>query len=109
MHSSRSEPGRSGAKRPLQWMLVVVALLGLAADTAVASETALVEREYVMAPPAPKSQSQDAAREKSSGCISCHRETDEHTMHANPAVVLGCTDCHGVPRSCIRPEAIGIH
>lgn len=27
--------------------------------------------------------------------MSCHTATDRHTMHANPGVVLGCTDCHG--------------
>ncbi|MFZ6773538.1 hypothetical protein ACO0LB_12560 [Undibacterium sp. SXout7W] len=27
--------------------------------------------------------------------MSCHTVTDRHTMHANPGVVLGCTDCHG--------------
>ena len=27
--------------------------------------------------------------------MSCHTATDSHTMHQNPAVVLGCTDCHG--------------
>ncbi|WP_192803462.1 hypothetical protein, partial [Streptococcus agalactiae] len=32
---------------------------------------------------------------KTEGCMSCHTQTDEHTMHANPGVVLGCTDCHG--------------
>ena len=36
----------------------------------------------------------DAAR-KSAGCISCHTQTDEPTMHATGDVQLGCTDCHG--------------
>ena len=26
---------------------------------------------------------------------SCHTQSDGHTMHRSPAVVLGCTDCHG--------------
>jgi hypothetical protein len=46
-------------------------------------------------PPAPKSQSAQEAAAKSDGCMSCHRETDRPTMHASPAVVLGCIDCHG--------------
>ena len=25
-------------------------------------------------------------------CVSCHTETDQKTMHDNPAVVLGCTE-----------------
>ena len=32
---------------------------------------------------------------KSAGCISCHTQTDEPTMHATGTVLLGCTDCHG--------------
>ena len=32
---------------------------------------------------------------KSDGCISCHTNTDEKTMHETPAIKLGCTDCHG--------------
>jgi hypothetical protein len=27
--------------------------------------------------------------------MSCHTQTDATTMHSNPAVKLGCTDCHG--------------
>lgn len=54
-----------------------------------------VKVSYPFYPPAPKSQTQDEADEKSLGCMSCHTSTDRHTMHSNPAVVLGCTDCHG--------------
>src|SRR5262245_2906412 len=45
--------------------------------------------------PAPKRQSREKADQKSVGCISCHGETDNKTMHKTKAVVLGCTDCHG--------------
>ena len=41
------------------------------------------------------SQSQADADRKSAGCISCHTQTDEPTMHATGTVRLGCTDCHG--------------
>ena len=41
------------------------------------------------------SQTQEAADKKSSGCISCHTQTDQPTMHASGTVRLGCTDCHG--------------
>ena len=51
--------------------------------------------DYEMAPPSPKSQSQTAVDMKSKGCVSCHKESDTFTMHNNPAVKLGCTDCHG--------------
>ena len=37
---------------------------------------------------------EEAAR-KSVGCIECHTQTDAHTMHVSPNVILGCTDCHG--------------
>ena len=46
-------------------------------------------------PPAPAAQAAAAADAKSLGCISCHTATDRHTMHQNPGVILGCTDCHG--------------
>jgi hypothetical protein len=50
---------------------------------------------YVPAAPAPYSQSAAAVRAKSAGCLGCHVETDQPTMHGNAAVQLGCTDCHG--------------
>src|SRR5687768_17552971 len=33
------------------------------------------------------------AHAKSVGCIQCHKGIED--MHKSPAVVLGCTDCHG--------------
>jgi hypothetical protein len=36
--------------------------------------------------------------------MSCHTATDSHTMHKNPAVVLGCTDCHGGDTTVLKPE-----
>jgi hypothetical protein len=46
-------------------------------------------------PPAPAQQTVAEAEVKSAGCATCHTATDRHTMHQNPAVILGCTDCHG--------------
>jgi hypothetical protein len=40
-------------------------------------------------------QPQSDAGRKSAGCISCHTQTDEPTMHGTSTVRLGCTDCHG--------------
>lgn len=54
-----------------------------------------VERHYVTAPSAPVSQTEEAVQAKSAGCMSCHTRTDATTMHTNPAVRLGCADCHG--------------
>jgi hypothetical protein len=50
---------------------------------------------YRPTPPAPRAQLPAEAALKSAGCSSCHTATDQPTMHANPAVVLGCVDCHG--------------
>src|SRR5580704_17778899 len=40
-------------------------------------------------------QRQEEADRKSAGCISCHTQTDEATMHATRTLRIGCTDCHG--------------
>lgn len=80
-----------------QWCRVALAAvmwMGLASNAQANSEK-LAERHYVYAPAAPKEQTQAQADLKSEGCVTCHKTTDRHTMHANPAVVIGCTDCHG--------------
>ncbi|HWZ55156.1 MAG TPA: hypothetical protein VNZ63_03740, partial [Verrucomicrobiae bacterium] len=41
------------------------------------------------------SQTQEDADRKSAGCILCHTQTDQATMHSTGTVRLGCTDCHG--------------
>lgn len=51
--------------------------------------------KYSFTPPAPQNQEWAEADAKSVGCQSCHTASDHKTMHASPAVVLGCTDCHG--------------
>jgi hypothetical protein len=33
--------------------------------------------------------------ETSVGCLDCHTKTDAPTMHENPAVHIGCAECHG--------------
>ena len=62
-----------------------------------AEKEAAVVRDYslVRAAPAPRTQDWVEAESKSAGCQSCHTESDAHTMHRSPAVVLGCADCHG--------------
>ena len=59
---------------------------------------------YKPHPPAPERQSIMDASRKSIGCLSCHTTTDSHTMHANPAVILGCTDCHGGDAKVNKPK-----
>ena len=76
--------------------LAASALVGTSRLGASEGEEAVV-RDYslVRAAPAPRTQDWDEAEAKSAGCVSCHTESDAHTMHRSPAVVLGCTDCHG--------------
>lgn len=82
------------------------ALLLPSAVLADSSKPEKVEREYVTAPNAPAFQTWPQADEKSAGCISCHTASDRKTMHANPAVVLGCTDCHGGNASVNAPAGL---
>lgn len=89
------------------WSLLLASCLvlggGLLSLSASASDKPeLVQRDYVMAPAAPKSQTQAQADTKSVGCVSCHERTDRHTMHANPGVVIGCADCHGGDAKVMR-------
>jgi len=74
--------------------LSMFGMLGINQIALAASEK-LPEKSYTMAPAAPERQTAQQAFAKTEGCMSCHTQTDEHTMHANPGVVLGCTDCHG--------------
>ena len=69
-----------------------------------AAEQVNRQENRITAPPAPVFQHPDAAQEKSIGCGSCHGDTDQKTMHANPAVVLGCTDCHGGNAAIEKPQ-----
>ena len=86
--------------------LIVTLLFGLlfAPATIASSAEKAVARQYTMAPAAPKRQSIMDESKKSFGCVSCHTTTDRHTMHSNPAVVIGCTDCHGGDASVMKPE-----
>jgi len=83
---------------------LAVLMMSLATYPAFASdEEHAVERHYVSAPAAPAFQTWDDAQKKSSGCVSCHTQSDRKTMHANEAVVLGCTDCHGGDANVFAP------
>lgn len=63
-----------------------------------------VERDYNTQPAAPAFQTPEKAHAKSRGCVSCHTDSDSKDMHANDAVVLGCTDCHGGDAEVRKPE-----
>ncbi|MBD8524331.1 hypothetical protein [Pseudomarimonas arenosa] len=95
MHSTpHRQPKAAPRSNPLN-RLLGACLLVLFASTAHSAEEKGVDREYTTHPPAPSFQTAAEADAKSDGCISCHSKSDEKTMHRNPAVVLGCTDCHG--------------
>ena len=64
-----------------------------------------VKRTYVAHAAAPERQTLAEAELKSAGCTTCHEKTDAPTMHANTAVILGCTDCHGGDAAIKRPAA----
>ena len=55
--------------------------------------------------PALAARTEAEAAAASAGCLSCHTATDRATMHASPAVILGCTDCHGGDAKVHRPPA----
>jgi hypothetical protein len=85
--------------------LALAALLGVS-QLGASEKEAPVVRDYslVRAAPAPRTQESPDADAKSAGCVSCHSASDAHTMHQSPAVVLGCTDCHGGNPAIRRPE-----
>jgi hypothetical protein len=87
-----------------QTAIVLALLLGCAASAAASGGEVPRELIYPFYPPAPASQSQSSVDEKSQGCQSCHVSTDSTSMHDNPAVMLGCTDCHGGDASVEGPE-----
>lgn len=96
-------------------LLAMLGALAFIAPVAIASEGETpVERHYVTAPNAPANQvgatfeeQRAAVMAKSEGCFSCHVRTDEPSMHASPAVQLGCVDCHGGDASVRGDPALG--
>ncbi|AGH48022.1 LVIVD repeat protein precursor [Sphingomonas sp. MM-1] len=78
-------------------MLVAALLAGMAGGSSGLASEGEKPRAitYAFTAPAPAGQSWAEADEKSAGCVSCHTASDQKTMHASPAVVLGCVDCHG--------------
>src|SRR4051812_18433623 len=101
-------PGRivSQLGRGAGWLAALALVLALASPLFASEGEAPVARDYslVAAPPAPRSQSWEQAEAKSAGCVSCHTDSEAKTMHPTPAVVLGCTDCHG-GNAAVRGDA----
>lgn len=78
------------------WLSVgALLLLFLCSPTQAATGETAVHRNYSYAPAAPANQSTDEVERKSVGCVSCHVDNDLPSMHTNPAVKIGCVDCHG--------------
>ena len=85
--------------------VVVAALLAIVPSLVSAAEgESPVARAYMPAPPAPERQTLAIAHSKSEGCKSCHTPGDHDTMHVNPGVILGCTDCHGGDAKTGKPQ-----
>ena len=87
---------------PLAWLLAAFATLAVPSALWASGEEVPQKVKYVRAPAAPRGQPGDTAEEqwafvdqKNAGCVSCHTASDHKTMHASPAVVLACVDCHG--------------
>ncbi len=106
----RAELGKPHAMRTVAgagfragWMAAALSLLLPTLALASGDEPVAVEREYASTPPAPVTQTWAEADAKSAGCVSCHTASDQKTMHASEAVVLGCTDCHGGNATVMAP------
>ncbi len=84
--------------------VIMMLVCGISAYAVSSSKTHVVKREYVVALPAPPSQSQADVEKKNTGCVSCHINNDSKTMHTNKAVKLACVDCHGGNYSVIKPS-----
>jgi hypothetical protein len=94
--------------RSINWLLLLLAGILLPAAILYANDAEKpVKRHYVEAPAAPMSQTAAQVAGKSEGCYSCHTRTDEPSMHATPAVMLGCTDCHGGNASVVGDPSHG--
>jgi hypothetical protein len=95
------------------FLIPLLLLLGLALALALAAGSARAEEEdeepaevrFAYTPAAPAHQKASEADAKSQGCLSCHKQTDRHTMHTNPGVVLGCADCHGGDPGVKKPAS----
>ncbi|MDB5705924.1 MAG: repeat protein precursor [Sphingomonas bacterium] len=81
--------------RRLAFLLPVAMALVPVAMLRANDEEKPVARTYAPMLAAPMSQTPEQVSAKSDGCYSCHTRTDEPSMHASPAVQLGCVDCHG--------------
>ncbi len=90
-------------QNPLIRLLLAGAMLLLAPCAGAAEGETPVARVYPDYPAAPARQLPADVERKNAGCMSCHLETDQPSMHASGAVNLACVDCHGGNREVRRP------
>jgi hypothetical protein len=83
----------------------LIVLVNLASTQSVFASTGLKhqEVEYEHTDPVPARHSPEEVEAASEGCVSCHEKTDASSMHANPGVIIGCTQCHGGDAETIKP------
>jgi hypothetical protein len=93
---------RPDHKKLFVWLALLVATLALPSALWASGEEIAQKVSHTRAPPAPRGQPGDTVAEQwayvdkaNTGCVSCHTKSDHRTMHASPAVVLTCADCHG--------------
>ncbi len=89
-------------RRLAMWLALVLAALLVPTALWASGEEIPQKVTHTRAPPAPRVQPGDTVQEQwanvdraNAGCVSCHTQSDHRTMHASPAVVLSCADCHG--------------
>jgi hypothetical protein len=90
------------------WGLCWAALIAVIGASAVMASGGEHARHitYPVYPPTPQLQSQEEADAKGAGCMTCHTETDQRTMHDVPGVIIGCTDCHGGDAKVALPAGV---
>ena len=76
-------------------LLFTCCFLSTVVDAASSGYGTKVTRNSTYAPPTPLQQTEADVLQKSSGCVTCHVNNDLPSMHSNPAVKIGCVDCHG--------------
>ena len=76
-------------------LLIGCLALSMPGIAAAAESAHAVARDYPVYADAPATQLPGEVAVKNDGCMSCHLETDQPSMHASGAVNLACVDCHG--------------
>lgn len=77
----------------LIWVVATSALALCGCHLPLTSETAT--SVWPQQTPTPIAEQNRAVDWHQQGCLSCHQQIESRTMHANPAVQITCTGCHG--------------